>query len=421
MVFGTPKFLFGTGVLMFALFFVVKSDESCDIEIENTLKTLLKPQEYPSMQNLALRKDLLRRLQQALDRVVEDDDMNYKRSISSLAQWGNLPGKRNLEALARAGYIRTLPNPDEEDPNNKRSLSTLAKNDQLPTFQNNESKRGIESLARNGELHNRRDIQELLDELYDKRNIGSLARNFNFPSYGKRYLGSLVRNGESQYSGKRNIASIARDGGFVGKRNVAALLRQDDYLNEQNNDEKDDPQVNSEKRNIASIKAQYPGQFTRAVRSKRQTTYYEGENGEFSLPVYQNQNVDDYEELMKALAMAYPNNDKRFLGSVARSGWFRPNSRYRSPEKRHIGALARLGWLPTLRNVRRFNRSGRSTSLEGCRETTPDGEAEDDSVAENSFSLDDKRFLLQPAVDQILLRKIFMHPRTHSAINSDLS
>ncbi|XP_015838526.1 neuropeptide-like 1 isoform X2 [Tribolium castaneum] len=366
MLFGAPKFFFGTGVLVFALIFVVKSDESCDIEIENTLKTLLTPQDYPSMQQQALRKDLLRRFQQALDRADDEDEMNYKRSISSLAQWGNLPGKRNLEALARAGYIRTLPNPDEEDPNNKRSLSTLAKNDQLPTtFQNNESKRGIESLARNGELHNRRDIQELLDELYNKRNVGSLARNFNFPSYGKRYLASLVRNGE--LNGKRNIASI---------------------------------------------KAQYPG-----TRSKRQASYYDGEGGEFSLPVYQNQNVDDYEELVKALAAAYPNNDKRFLGSVARSGWFRPNSRYRSPEKRHIGALARLGWLPTLRNVRRFNRSGRSTTLEGCREAATDGQTEDDAFAEDQISLEDKRFLLQPAVDQILLRKIFMHPRTHPAIN----
>lgn len=246
------------------------------------------------MQQQALRKDLLRKLQQAL--VDEEDEMNYKRSISSLAQWGSLPGKRNLEALARAGYIRTLPNPDEEDPNNKRSLSTLAKNDQLPSFQNNESKRGIESLARNGELHNRRDIQELLDELYNKRNIPSLARNFNFPSYGKRYLGSLVRNGELQY-GKRNLASIARDGGFVGKKNS--------YFDEEN----------EEKRNIASIKAQYPGKFKRAARSKRQTNYYE-DNGEFSLPVYQNQNVDEYEELVKALTAAYPNNDKRFLGEL---------------------------------------------------------------------------------------------------------
>lgn len=59
-------------------------------------------------------------------------------------------------------------------------------------------------------------------------------------------------------------------------------------------------------------------------------------------------------------------------GSVAKSGWFRPYSsstRFTSsPEKRHIGALARLGWLPSFRHVRRFNRSGRSTSSDDiCR------------------------------------------------------
>ncbi|CAH1376363.1 neuropeptide-like 1 isoform X1 [Tenebrio molitor] len=421
-VFGAPKFLIGTGILMSALFFMVKSDETCDIEIENTLRTLLSPQEFPTIQQQALRKDLLRRFQEALEKANLDDDMNYKRSLSSLAQWDNLPDKRNLEALARAGYVRTLPSQDDEDPNYKRSLATLAKNGQLPTYQNNDSKRGIESLARNGELTTRREIQELLDELYNKRNVGSLARNFNFPTYGKRFLGSLVRNGDSQYSGKRNIASLAREGGrFVGKRNVAAMLRQDNYLNGQKSNEKvEGPELDNEKRNLASIKAQYSGKFKRAVRSKRQTSYYDDEGGELPSPVYQNQNVDDYEELVKALTGIYPNTDKRFLGSVAKTGWFRPTSRYRSPEKRHIGALARLGWLPTLRNVRRFNRSGRSTRGEGCRETSSDGQAEDDAVAENSLSLGDKRFLLQPAVDKILLRKIFMHPRTHPFL-SDLS
>ncbi|XP_063916344.1 neuropeptide-like 1 [Zophobas morio] len=420
-VFGAPKFFFGTGILMFALFFMVNSDETCDIEIENTLKALLTPQEYPSMQQQALRKDLLRRFQEALDRTDDEDETNYKRSISSLAQWGNLPGKRSLEALARAGYFRTLPADDDEDPNYKRSLATLAKNGQLPTFQNNESKRGIESLARNGELHTRREIQELLDELYTKRNIGSLARNFNFPSYGKRYLGSLMRGGDFQYTGKRNIASLAREGGrFVGKRNAAALLRQDNYLNAQRNEDKaEDSQAGGGKRNIASIKAQYSGKFKRSARNKRQASYFDTESGEYPAPVYQNQNVDDYEELMNALTEAYPNNDKRFLGSVAKTGWFRPTSRFRAPEKRHIGALARLGWLPTLRNVRRFNRSGRSTSLEGCRETSADGQTEDDAISENALSLEDKRFLLQPAVDRILLRKMF-HPRMRSFL-SDMS
>lgn len=50
--------------------------------------------------------------------------------------------KRNLEALARAGYIRTLPDEDDSDGSYKRSIANLAKNGQLPNFQNDKEKRG---------------------------------------------------------------------------------------------------------------------------------------------------------------------------------------------------------------------------------------------------------------------------------------
>ncbi|KAF2893114.1 hypothetical protein ILUMI_13070, partial [Ignelater luminosus] len=84
-------------------------------------------------------------------------------------------------------------------------------------------------------------------------------------------------------------------------------------------------------------------------------------------PVYQNQNNNmDYEELMHAINGIYPNAEKRFLGSVARSGWPSSLVKYRNPDKRHIGSLARLGWLPSFRTARRFNRSGRSTNYEEC-------------------------------------------------------
>lgn len=55
---------------------------------------------------------------------------------------------------------------------------------------------GIESLARNGDLHPRSDIRKLLDDLYVKRNIASLARDYNFPVYGKKSVSSLARSGE---------------------------------------------------------------------------------------------------------------------------------------------------------------------------------------------------------------------------------
>lgn len=222
----------------------------------------------------------------------------------------------------------------------KRSIANLAKNGQLPTFQRQDGqhdKRSIASLARNGELHNKRELNNLIDELYEKRNLASLARGYNLPNpkkwidfdendYEKRNLQSIVRNNGKRFyedepsyyydEYKRNLASIARENSrFYGKRNVAALLRQDNYLNEEKHDEEmqdkknDEPvEHDAEKRNLASLKAQLKG-----VRSKRQADY-SWQNDEYPVPVYQNTNVYDYEELIRALTGQYPNADKRFLG-----------------------------------------------------------------------------------------------------------
>lgn len=182
----------------------------------------------------------------------------------------------------------------------------------------------------------------MLDELYDKRNLASLARSYSLPSgkrlfdydesdYDKRNLQSIVRNsGKRVYAGepnyyydayKRNLASIARDNSrYMGKRNVAALLRQDSYLNEgiksddglQDKKNSDDASENdSEKRSISSLKAQMKG-----TRAKRQTEY-SWQNDEYPAPVYQNNNVYDYEELIRALTGQYPNTEKRFLGKFS--------------------------------------------------------------------------------------------------------
>lgn len=337
----------------------------------------MSPPDERTIQAQALRQRLINLLRQGFEEQV-DNGIEEKRSISSLARWNDMPMKRNLQALARAGYLRTLPDDDEiddNDPNLKRSIQYLVKNGQLPDYRSEETKRGIESLARNGELHNtRQDLEEMLDELYEKRNIGSLARDFNFPSYGKRFIGSLAKSGDlsSRFNGgkrnlasimrngkrniaslvrsnnlpsgtydeyKRNIASLARDGGkFMGKRNVAALLRQDNYLNErhhqsdseeENQTEKPDNELEeteNEKRNLASVKAGYKSKFKRSIpyvemarsgRSKRQAGYYDFQNEEYPQPVYQNQNDNmDYEELMHAINGIYPNSEKRFLGEL---------------------------------------------------------------------------------------------------------
>lgn len=59
--------------------FQVKSDSSCDIEISETLRTLLSPEESDSMQVQALRRQLLRKLQEDLDLAELEDEKNYKR------------------------------------------------------------------------------------------------------------------------------------------------------------------------------------------------------------------------------------------------------------------------------------------------------------------------------------------------------
>ncbi|KAJ8948038.1 hypothetical protein NQ318_003372 [Aromia moschata] len=298
---------------------MVRSDDACDYEVENALKTLLSSEDN-SLQVQALRRELLRKFQEALERVDEEADADYKRSFSSLAAWNEFPGqKKNMEALARAGYLRPLPEEDDADASYKRSIAALAKNGQLPQ-RSEEQKRGLESLARSGDLHPKKDIQKMIDDLNYKRNIGSLARNYNFPSYGKRSLSSLARAGDLNYPRfqyKRNIASLARDGKFTGKRNMAALLRQDEYMNNLNKQSTESAEER-EKRNLPSIKAQCKPvvkDTTHEVkRDKRDVDYYYEDNSGYPASVYQTPNVYDYEDLMQELKAAYPNNEKRFLG-----------------------------------------------------------------------------------------------------------
>lgn len=309
------------------------------------------------MQAQALRHDLFRILQNAnidsvynsIDNPIEED----KRSISSLARGSSFPyNKRSLAALARGGYLRTPSNQDQLYQDFKRSIATLAKNGQLPNYSHpeendepaddeelEETKRSIEAMARNGNLHHKREqLSELLNALaYDKRNIGSVARDYNFPSYGKRFLGALARNGELRNKKddflngsdeKRNIQSIVRN----SKRNIQSLIRNDAMpfpLNMRLPDEykrnigsiargagtrfvmgkrETNSVFDEDKRNLASIKAQ--------TREKRDVDEDYAENEEYSSPVYQNSNFD-YDELLQALAADYPAPEKRFLGKFS--------------------------------------------------------------------------------------------------------
>lgn len=128
--------------------------------------------------------------------------------------------KRSVAALAAQGLLH---------PNNaagaKRSLATLAKNGQLPTpdpqmvrdDDQQTEKRYVGSLAGSGGFRG-----------YGKRNIGSIARDFQLPN-GKRNLATLARLGilGSQNQPKRNMASVARYNSRMynnaEKRNIGAL------------------------------------------------------------------------------------------------------------------------------------------------------------------------------------------------------
>lgn len=109
--------------------------------------------------------------------------------------------------------------PFEED--EKRSIATLAKNGQLPSREpdtedmeslsddDNGHKRNIASMARSGLIGGKRNIQSLARQwqyVNGKRNIGSIMRSNMFPG-NKRNLASMARNGY----GKRNVGTLARD------------------------------------------------------------------------------------------------------------------------------------------------------------------------------------------------------------------
>ncbi|XP_045477560.1 neuropeptide-like precursor 1 [Harmonia axyridis] len=331
---------------------MVQSDEPCNLDFERTLQTLFAPQEQPSPQIRSLRRYFISILHSMVARAEEAEGWNTY-----------VYPKRSLEALARAGYLHTLPDEEDNqtDSNDKRSLSALAKNGQLPVHR----LRDEESFKRSGTPVSTNDInkemQKMLDDLYN--NLAQVETT------------------------KRNIASIARDGGFLGKRNVAALLKNDRYLSNMLNG----------KRNIASVKASYKPRYKREMND---LDYYEDED-------YQNlQNIDRYEKLVEEILEGQQQPQKRFLGSIARNGWYNSprSSSIRSTSntgKRHIGSLARLGWLPTIRNVRRFSRSGRSSSGR-CREASSDGQDEDYFLTDNT--VDNKRFLPVPAMWKVPLQ-----------------
>ncbi|XP_043270429.1 neuropeptide-like 1 isoform X3 [Venturia canescens] len=362
-----------------------------------------------------------------LMKILADSGIEDRHNLPEIAAEYTLPnGELNLEALAR-----------DFPPAGKRNVASLARDFALPVQSSSSSgKRNIAALARDYGLPS------------GKRNVGTLARDWMLPQnasanyrlrYGKRFVGALARSSDFPLrdNEKRNMAALARNGDHWGKRNVGTLAR-DWSLPNQNrhgrslterelNAERFDrelqklglethrdhqDQAQSETERITKLSAimdsskkplqtsAFEAELTNAKnhmiknvmggkRSKRQIDY----SDEYPLPVMQNTNVFDYEDMIEALTGEYPNTQKRFMGTgddtelqnsgEATSGYI---DMYQ-PSKRHIGALARHGWLPSFKAAR-FSRSPRY--LVG-REDPADGTASDDSTNSSAGTLNHYR------------------------------
>jgi hypothetical protein len=323
-------------------------------EADNLLQNILQTE----FEIRALKQELLREQEEELEnQVIEDETDEDKRNFASLVKSGNLPfkgGKRSVEALARAGYLPVPKHPQESEEHppdssenseevlRKRNIAAMAKNGLLGPYglKEKEDLKEFLSQKRVGDDVGA-DLDELIQELYqeeqetEKRNIGSLARGFNFPhNGGKRNLGSLIRAGGCRFGGatkknddddeipedKRSVTSLIRNRINPlqeGKRYIGSVMRnQGSHFGAS---KKDDFEIgDEEKRNIGAMARNwhFPDQFKYGKR------------------------LDDEEENVDDIA-------KRYLGALLRHGnlpvGVLASSNGREEDKRHIGSLASKG------------------------------------------------------------------------------
>ncbi|KAH8257642.1 hypothetical protein KR038_004245 [Drosophila bunnanda] len=328
-------------------------------EMESIINQLMNPSPEYQLHASALRNQLKNLLRERQLAVGEEQPLGeYTDYVEE--------DKRSVAALAAQGLLNAP----------KRSLATLAKNGQLPT-------------AEPGEDYADADSGEPSEQ---KRYIGSLARAGGLMTYGKRNVGTLARDFQLPIpSGKRNLATMARLQSAPSthreqpKRNVAAVAR---YNSQQHHNQR----ASSEKRNLGALKSSP----VHGVQQKR-------EDEEMLLPAA----APDYADPMQSYWW-YPSyagyadldwNDyrraeKRFLDTskdpelfgiehgndanaavaVVEEVELQPEEQLPAPQKRHIGAVYRSGFLPSYRYLRsptigggggyggaggRFSRSGR--------------------------------------------------------------
>lgn len=249
-----------------------------------------------------------------------------KRNVGSLARDFALPkGRRHIASVVR----------DYGLPSGKRNIGALARQSMLPL----NGKRNVASLAR----------YYMLPQA-GKRNVAALARDASLP-YGKRYLGSLVRSSgypvRGYDEGKRSIASLARNtdwpvfeakrGGTAAGRLIARVLsRHGRSLNDDRNTHnepldlqrlirqgqngnqvKEDipewratPSVSEESLDETKTRNRSNRRIDAAsqTRHKRQIDF----SDEYPLPVMQNTNMLEYDDMMETFPDHYP--EKRFMG-----------------------------------------------------------------------------------------------------------
>ncbi|XP_061941236.1 neuropeptide-like 1 isoform X2 [Apis cerana] len=241
-----------------------------------------------------------------------------KRNVGTLARDFALPpGRRNIASLIR-DYDQSRENRVSFP--GKRNVASLARTYTLPQ---NAGKRNVGSVAREHGLP------------YGKRYVASLARTGDLPIRGQRSISSLARTGDLPVREQRSVSSLAKNsawpvslkrGIFVpGSVILRALSRQgrsfdadtnarNDLLDlqalgnlrqSQENDYESEEKVNDSLKVDSNIR-----------RSKREIAF----SDEYPLPVMQNANMFDYEEMMEAFGGQYPNAEKRFMGRIPQMG-----------------------------------------------------------------------------------------------------
>ncbi|XP_033221039.1 neuropeptide-like 1 [Belonocnema kinseyi] len=239
---------------------------------------------------------------------------NEKRNIASMARDFNLPphGKRNVASLAR----------DYALPGGKRNFSdfltdallSYEKKNIASLMRNNGGKRNVAALARDfalppmpaGKGRKRAffgswGLPDDETENEEKRNIAALSKNDDWPIFNKRFgVGS---------SRILRFPTTNRFGRSLGDQDMSQELlnlQRLAHLNAERNHE-------NAMMDLLGLLGTKNGANEKMLsgerRPKRQLYFSE----EYPLPVMQNNNVFDYEDLIEALTGQYPKTEKRFM------------------------------------------------------------------------------------------------------------